>query len=49
VPRLAFLSPKVVKGILTGRQRTGLTATALVASNVVAPCWKAQTKALMAR
>ncbi|WP_294390537.1 recombinase family protein [uncultured Sphingomonas sp.] len=48
VLRLAFLSPEVVKAMLTGRQRAGLTATALVASDAVAPCWQAQAKALLA-
>jgi site-specific DNA recombinase len=48
VLRLAFLSPEVVKAILSGQQRAGLTATALVASDAVPPCWTAQAKALLA-
>lgn len=48
VLRLAFLSPKVTKAILTGSQPAGVDTAALLATRAVPVKWRDQKRALLA-
>jgi site-specific DNA recombinase len=47
VVRLAFLSPRVVEGILAGRLRPGLDSTDLLKADTISPDWEVQEKRLL--
>ena len=47
VTRLAFLSPAATEAILAGRQKSGLSVTALLESGGVDPSWNEQDKRLL--
>ena len=47
VLRLAFLSPDVVEGLLSGRQRVGISVAALCGQDAIAPDWRDQHTALL--
>jgi DNA invertase Pin-like site-specific DNA recombinase len=48
VTRLAFLSPKVIEGILAGRLRGGIDSTVLLKAGTITADWEEQERQLLA-
>jgi len=48
VTRLALLSPRVVEGVLAGRLRAGVDASALLRAETISLDWEEQEKNLLA-
>jgi DNA invertase Pin-like site-specific DNA recombinase len=48
VARLAFLSPRVVEGVLAGKLRAGIDANALLKAGTISLDWEQQEKQLLA-
>jgi hypothetical protein len=48
VVRLAFLSPRVVEGMLAGRLRAGIDADALLKAGTISLDWEVQERELLA-
>lgn len=47
VVRLAFLSPRVIEGILAGRLRAGIDRTALSKAEMISLDWNEQERRLL--